>query len=203
MKFKKSVEEQKWDSPSGKRSVVEHPMALQHLWGILQYYLQSSLHWLSRIKKKKAVVTCLVHHNLITEEVRYYWWEKSLLAGLFLADHEIYKAKAWGKVSVLCLPRQWRNSKIRQMFQTTFEKITFSLFGREKQSKGGYFFIARDKSGFPNCESVFPADQSLPLQGLSAPFMQQILLVSVKDWSVAAQAEVQGWVKDRICYWFV
>lgn len=64
---------------------------------------------------------------------------ETVLLRLFLAGYEMYKAKARGKVSLLCLPSQWRNSEIRQMVQMTFEKITISRFAweRERRQEGG------------------------------------------------------------------
>jgi len=41
--------------------------------------------------------------------------------------------------------------------------------GEREESKGGYFYKARDKSGFPNCVNVRPI-RLPPL--LSAPFTQ-------------------------------
>lgn len=81
------------------------------------------------------------------------------------------------------------------MVEMTFAKITVSRFTREEgrtrergeKREESFFYGARDKSGFPNCERVpYSSSRSrcflLYLHGLS-------LFVSVEDSSEAAEAE--------------
>lgn len=57
--------------------------------------------------------------------------------------------------------------------------------GREV-SEGAYFYMARNKSGFPNRVSVCPI--RLPISMLSAPFIEVSLFVSAEGLTEAAKA---------------
>lgn len=84
------------------------------------------------------------------------------------------------------------------MVQMTFEKITISQLAWERESKrereeseGGYFYIGRDKSGFPNCASVCPI-RLPPSECFLLHLHKLSLFVSVEDSSEAAEAEWRG-----------
>lgn len=117
-------------------------------------------------KGKKSMTLWLLQCNFIMEETN---------CDVCWLVMKSTKPKPRGEVSLLCSPSQWGTSEIRQMVEMTFEKITISQFRlREegKQEKGvGYFYMARDKSGFPNCASVRPIRLPI-LRMLSAPFTQ-------------------------------
>lgn len=85
----------------------------------------------------------------------------------------------------------------------TFEKIT-SLSSPEREEgkretedrEGGYFYIVRDKSGFPNCARVCPIRPPVP--PANKCFLLHLhklsLFVSVQDSSEAAAAA--EWLKS-------
>lgn len=131
----------------GCMSVVDHQgsaLAI-HKVGYSIVYNPAFADCLLRRGEPKSTVLYLVRHNLITGSKMLLPKRRELCCpGSRCLAMKCTKPKARGKVSLMCLPSQWRNSEIRQMVQMTFWKDHHpSVRLREEKARrgGGAIFL--------------------------------------------------------------